>query len=64
MAQIIDFRTRREVQTQTPASPDPKMCCTRCGAEVWTILQGGQICCSDCEESCPFRINFTREALQ
>lgn len=62
MAQVIDFRTRREVQP--PASPDRKMCCTRCGADVWTILQGGQVCCSDCEETCPYRINLTHEGLQ
>jgi len=62
MTQAIDFRTRREAQP--PATPDLKMCCTRCGADVWTILQCGQVCCSDCEETCPCNINFTREALQ
>ncbi len=62
MAQVIDFWNRRE-PIVAPA-PDLKMCCTRCGANVWTILTGGQVCCADCDETCPFHINFTSENKQ
>ena len=62
MAQVIDFYSRREL-CPAPA-PEKKMCCTRCGADVWTILKGGQVCCADCDETCPFHINFTRETTQ
>jgi hypothetical protein len=54
MAQVIDFWTKRPLNT--PPVSEQKMCCTRCGADVWTILAGGQVCCADCEETCPFRI--------
>ena len=63
MAQIIEFPVRRD-PLPPPASLELKMCCARCGAEAWTIFQGGQVCCSDCEETCPYRINFNCEALQ
>jgi len=62
MAKIIDFRTRREVAPPPPR--DMKMVCTRCGADEWTILIGGRVCCADCEESCPFCVNFKQETLQ
>jgi len=62
MAQVIDFWSRREIIP--PSASDQKMCCTRCGADVWTILTGGRACCADCEETCPFNINFTRENTQ
>ena len=62
MAQVIEVPVRREIAQ--PVSSAPKMCCARCGADAWTIFQGGQVCCGDCEETCPYRINFTCEALQ
>lgn len=59
MAKIIDFRTRRE--SERPPAPGLKMCCTRCGADAWTILKDGQVCCADCDETCPFHIDFKKE---
>ena len=62
MAQVIDFWSRQEI-VPSPSS-DRKMCCTRCGADVWTILTGGQVCCADCEETCPFRITTNTRPAQ
>jgi hypothetical protein len=62
MAQVIDFWSRREIVA--PPSSEQKMCCARCGADVWTILACGQICCADCEEASPCQINFNCEKKQ
>lgn len=62
MARIIDFYSRRELQP--PPAPEQKKCCARCGADAWTILQCGRICCADCEETCSFNINFKGETTQ
>lgn len=62
MAQVIDFRTVREIGSSPTANQ--KMSCARCGADTWTILTGGQVCCADCDETCPFYINFTSKNKQ
>ena len=62
MAQVLDFRSVREIGSSPTANQ--KMSCARCGADTWTILTGGQVCCADCDEPCPFHINFTSENKQ
>lgn len=62
MAQVIDFRSVREIGLSP--TQNQKLSCARCGADTWTILTGGQVCCADCEEACPLHINFTNENKQ
>lgn len=54
MGQVIDFCTARTIHATT--SLQAKCRCGRCGADLWTILEDGQVQCADCEQPCPFRL--------
>jgi hypothetical protein len=62
MAKIIDFYTKREFAPPPP--PEFKLCCKRCGADAFTILADGKVCCADCDETCPYHIDFKQETIQ
>jgi hypothetical protein len=55
MGQVIDFPVYA-ADKRPPAGPEQKCRCARCGADLWHILDNGEICCADCEAACPFRL--------
>lgn len=58
MGQVIDFWTYRPVQNK---QLEPCLRCRRCGADLWTITEGGEVRCADCEEPCPYRMQMKND---
>jgi protein-arginine kinase activator protein McsA len=58
MGQVIDFWSARP-QVQAVES---KKCCPRCGADLWHIRESGEVCCADCDEVCPLRLQMKNES--
>lgn len=54
MGQVIDFWTACEVPT--PATQPPLCRCPVCGADLWHVTGGGEVCCADCDAPCPYRL--------
>ena len=55
MGQVIDFHI--VAGSFKPAGYcEQKRRCGRCGADLWHILDNGEICCADCEAACPHRL--------
>lgn len=49
MAHILHFRpTQRVIPTA------PRLCCERCGTDLWTLTADGAVRCADCELVHPF----------
>lgn len=58
MGQVIDFWTSRPVPDK---HSEHCMRCRRCGADLWTITDRGDVRCADCDEPCPYRMQMKNE---
>jgi hypothetical protein len=59
MGQVIDFWSARELPPAMP--PEAKCRCANCGSDLWHVSRSGEVCCADCDEVCPLRLQAKNE---
>lgn len=54
MGQVIDFWSARVLPSVMLA--EAKCRCSNCGSDLWHVSRSGEVCCADCDEACPLRL--------